>query len=87
MIIAYDDGSKEIAMELKKLGFTVVSNTEAQAYDSYIYKINTPESLRSVIDQNENVFLLNISGLCVDEIAKILQSRISPPFIDTLSNF
>jgi hypothetical protein len=84
MIIAYDDGSEEIAMELKKLGFTVVSKTEAQAYDSYIYKIHSPESLRSMIDQNENLFLLNISELCVDEVAKILQTH---PAIGTPSNF
>jgi hypothetical protein len=87
MIIAYDDGSKEIAMELKKLGFTVVSNTETQTYDSYIYKIHTPESLRNMIDHNENLFLLNISELCVEEVAKILNSRVAPPLMGTLSNF
>ncbi len=86
MIIAYDDGSKEIAMELKKLGFSVVSNTETEPYDSYIYKIHTPENLRSMIDQNENLFLLNISEMCAEEVARILQSRV-PPVIGTSSNF
>ena len=87
MITAYDDGSKEIAMELKRLGFTVVSSAEDQSYDSYIYTINTPESLRNMIDHNENLFLLNITDLCVEDVAKILQSRLNSPVIHSLSNF
>jgi hypothetical protein len=87
MIIAYDDGSKEIAMELKRLGFAVVSNMETGLYDSYIYKNHTPECLRSIIELNENLFLLNISELCADEVANILQSHVRQSIMDTPSNF
>ena len=87
MIIAYDDGSREIAMELKKLGFTVVSSSDADLYDSYIYTIHTAECLRSMIELNENIFLLNISNLGAEEVAQILQSRLHPTIIDKTSNF
>ena len=58
MVVAYDDTTEEIAMELKKLGFTVVSSEEAERYDSFIYKIHTAEGLRSMTDKTRTFFYL-----------------------------
>ena len=87
MIVAYDENTREIAMELEKLGFTVMSSANAGRYDSYIYKRHTAEGLLNMIDQNENIFLLNISGLSAKEVAHILHSHSNTPYIDTPSYF
>lgn len=87
MIVAYDENSKEIAMELKKLGFNVVSSKDSGRYDSYIYKRHTAEGLLNMIDHNEQIFLLNISGLSAGEVAHILQSHSNTTIIDTPSYF
>ena len=87
MIVAYDENTKDIAMELEKMGFSIVSSKNAGRYDSYIYKRHTTEGLLNMIDQNENIFLLNISGLSAGEVAHILQAHSDTPTIDTPSYF
>lgn len=87
MIVAYDENTKDIAMELARLGFTVVNSKFAGRYDSYIYKRHTTEGLLNMINHNENIFLLNISGLSAEEVAHILQSHSNTPTIDTPSYF
>ncbi len=87
MIVAYDENTKEIAMELEKMGFTVVSSKAAGRYDSYIYKRHTAEGLLNMINHNENIFLLNISGLSAQEVAHILKSHSISSYIDTPSYF
>lgn len=87
MIVAYDENTKETAMELEKLGFTIVSSKNAGRYDSYIYKRHTAEGLLNMIDHNENIFLLNISGMSAGEVAHILQAHSNAATIDTPSYF
>jgi hypothetical protein len=87
MIVAYDENTKGIAMDLEKMGFTVVSSKNTGRYDSYIYKRHTTEGLLNMIDHNENIFLLNVSGLSAEEVAHILQSHSNTPYIDTPSYF
>lgn len=79
MIVAYDDSSKETAMKLMQMGFTVVHSNECTFFDSYIYQTNTANMLRSMIDHNENLFLLNISGLAAEDVAEILSSSMQSP--------
>ena len=87
MIVAYDENTRAIAMELKKHGFSIVSITDALRYDCYIYKRYTPHALLGMIDHNENVFLLNVSGKTAGEVARILKSHLNPAYIDTHSYF
>jgi len=87
MIVAYDKNTKAIAMELEKRGFRVVNSADALRYDCYIYERVTPVALRSMIDHNENVFLLNVSGKTAGEVALILKSHLKSAYIDTHSYF
>ena len=87
MIVAYDGNTREIALELKKHGYSVVSIADAPLYDCYIYKRYTPHALLGMIDHNENVFLLNVSGKTAGEVDRILKSHLKSAYIDTHSYF
>jgi hypothetical protein len=87
MIVAFDENTKAIAMELEKHGYSIVNLKEAPRYDCYIYKRYTPHALLSMIDHNENVFLLNVSGKTAGEVARILKSHLKSAYVDTHSYF
>ena len=85
MIIAYGRSAKQMAMELKK---PVLPLRPAAAQGGMILLFIKPaQGLLNLVEANENGFLLNITGLCAREVARIFRSRIGRPFGRAPSDF